>query len=201
MYKKLKKAIDKLRDVLSSTTALACGLTMLHFVSIEVALAQELDGSIDPLASEVSSNSVQSAEAFAIESPQFSISVDGETVYGGDDKPKSKATKAPSPEELQQISAQRQADIDLASVDIQVKFDGLDVKPLLNVATSDLRHSYQAGQTIEFMVSSNYPGWIERSEVWIFEKGSEPRSDLYGCLLYTSPSPRDKRQSRMPSSA
>ena len=25
--------------------------------------------------------------------------------------------------------------------------------------------------------------------------------DAYGCLLYTSPSPRDKRQSRMPSSA
>ena len=25
--------------------------------------------------------------------------------------------------------------------------------------------------------------------------------DLYSCLLYTSPSPRDKRQSRMPSSA
>ena len=25
--------------------------------------------------------------------------------------------------------------------------------------------------------------------------------DLGGCLLYTSPSPRDKRQSRMPSSA
>ena len=24
---------------------------------------------------------------------------------------------------------------------------------------------------------------------------------VYGCLLYTSPSPRDKRQSRMPSSA
>ena len=26
-------------------------------------------------------------------------------------------------------------------------------------------------------------------------------SNVYGCLLYTSPSPRDKRQSRMPSSA
>ena len=25
--------------------------------------------------------------------------------------------------------------------------------------------------------------------------------DLYGCLLYTSPSPRDQRGSRMPSSA
>ena len=35
--------------------------------------------------------------------------------------------------------------------------------------------------------------------------GSAPetsgRSRLYACLLYTSPSPRDKRQSRMPSSA
>ena len=27
------------------------------------------------------------------------------------------------------------------------------------------------------------------------------RDDSLGCLLYTSPSPRDKRQSRMPSSA
>ena len=27
------------------------------------------------------------------------------------------------------------------------------------------------------------------------------KSKCYGCLLYTSPSPRDKRQSRMPSSA
>ena len=28
-----------------------------------------------------------------------------------------------------------------------------------------------------------------------------PRVSSYSCLLYTSPSPRDKRQSRMPSSA
>ena len=28
-----------------------------------------------------------------------------------------------------------------------------------------------------------------------------PYAQLYNCLLYTSPSPRDKRQSRMPSSA
>ena len=28
-----------------------------------------------------------------------------------------------------------------------------------------------------------------------------PAEALHGCLLYTSPSPRDKRQSRMPSSA
>ena len=35
-------------------------------------------------------------------------------------------------------------------------------------------------------------------------KGQIPNADfehLYGCLLYTSPSPRDQRGSRMPSSA
>ena len=33
------------------------------------------------------------------------------------------------------------------------------------------------------------------------EKNSFSGDDLRSCLLYTSPSPRDKRQSRMPSSA
>ena len=33
------------------------------------------------------------------------------------------------------------------------------------------------------------------------ESQVQDATDLYGCLLYTSPSPRDKRQSRMPSSA
>ena len=36
--------------------------------------------------------------------------------------------------------------------------------------------------------------------VWI-EKGADLGLKYYTCLLYTSPSPRDKRQSRMPSSA
>ena len=33
------------------------------------------------------------------------------------------------------------------------------------------------------------------------EKIKSEIDDIKGCLLYTSPSPRDKRQSRMPSSA
>ena len=45
---------------------------------------------------------------------------------------------------------------------------------------------------------------MERKEVWR-EKTGAPRTAFaahtYNCLLYTSPSPRDKRQSRMPSSA
>ena len=34
-----------------------------------------------------------------------------------------------------------------------------------------------------------------------FKGGTSIRSESRACLLYTSPSPRDKRQSRMPSSA
>ena len=39
--------------------------------------------------------------------------------------------------------------------------------------------------------SATYPSWVA-------VKGNEGRG---GCLLYTSPSPRDRQKSRMPSSA
>ena len=32
-------------------------------------------------------------------------------------------------------------------------------------------------------------------------RGKKMKSELHGCLLYTSPSPRDRQKSRMPSSA
>ena len=35
----------------------------------------------------------------------------------------------------------------------------------------------------------------------VFFNNKDIRECIYTCLLYTSPSPRDKRQSRMPSSA
>ena len=41
-----------------------------------------------------------------------------------------------------------------------------------------------------------------RSNLWMIDAGGGNHRPLTtGCLLYTSPSPRDKRQSRMPSSA
>ena len=43
------------------------------------------------------------------------------------------------------------------------------------------------------------PGWIGKYKN--FSKGSKDQIWIETCLLYTSPSPRDKRQSRMPSSA
>ena len=42
---------------------------------------------------------------------------------------------------------------------------------------------------------------IQHFAVFTIEEGIELRDAGITCLLYTSPSPRDKRQSRMPSSA
>lgn len=83
----------------------------------------------------------------------FSISVDGERVAGD-------ATSA---------DAARKTDIALGKVDLQVKFDGLDVRPILNVATTDLRASYRAGEPIKFNATTNYPGWISKAELRIFD--------------------------------
>ena len=44
----------------------------------------------------------------------------------------------------------------------------------------------------------NMPSLRDDVDLVIVRENTE---DLYTCLLYTSPSPRDKRQSRMPSSA
>ena len=62
--------------------------------------------------------------------------------------------------------------------------EGADLRP-----TSDL-------------ISRNHCGiFIEKGEVVVEDFGSRNGTFINGCLLYTSPSPRDKRQSRMPSSA
>ena len=45
------------------------------------------------------------------------------------------------------------------------------------------------------------PGNIAECKEFIEKYSGVEGFDIYGCLLYTSPSPRDKRQSRMPSSA
>jgi hypothetical protein len=82
----------------------------------------------------------------------YSISVDGEVVAGS-------KTLA---------DAQRKVDKQLDAVDIQVKFDGLDVKPMLNVSTAPVRQSYQAGETVNFLASMNYSDWVVAGEVRIF---------------------------------
>ena len=57
------------------------------------------------------------------------------------------------------------------------------------------------------IIGSGYGGSVLSSKlagkasVCLLERGKEWAPGTFGCLLYTSPSPRDKRQSRMPSSA
>ena len=56
-------------------------------------------------------------------------------------------------------------------------------------------------KAIEVSDGTNYLSYNNDGITYDFS-GSNTHSGVFdGCLLYTSPSPRDKRQSRMPSSA
>ena len=55
----------------------------------------------------------------------------------------------------------------------------------------------QSGDKFEVVVAPE-EGYGQRNEALV---QTVPRSMFQGCLLYTSPSPRDQRGSRMPSSA
>jgi hypothetical protein len=87
----------------------------------------------------------------------YSISVDGEPLVGHS-KP---------------VDPQGKTDLALEDADIQVKFDGLDTKPILNVSTIPPRASYRAGEKVNFLASWNYPAWIDQADIRIFEQGTE----------------------------
>jgi hypothetical protein len=81
----------------------------------------------------------------------FSLSVDGEVVAG----------------QGSVVDAQRTTDVALSDADIQVKFDGLDVRPMLNVSTVPATQNYVAGEVLEFQASLNYAAWISRADIII----------------------------------
>ena len=62
-------------------------------------------------------------------------------------------------------------------------------------------------KTLSYLVAATAfsfgaPAFAADSELVVFDWGGyEDEMFFQDCLLYTSPSPRDKRQSRMPSSA
>ena len=84
----------------------------------------------------------------------FSISIEDKTIAG-----------APAPRD-----PQRRADVAASAIDVDVRYDGLNIRPLLNVATSDLRGTFQAGEKVTFRTSANYPAWITRSEIRIIDR-------------------------------
>ena len=83
----------------------------------------------------------------------FSISVDGKAIAG--------AAPPSNPDRANDISAAR------ARVDI--RYDGLDTRRMLNVSTDDLRSTYRAGDHLMFRTSSNYPAFVARSELRIID--------------------------------
>ena len=71
-------------------------------------------------------------------------------------------------------------------------------------------HYTMGGLWVDYQLMSSIPGLFVLGEANYSEHGAnrlgasalmQGLADGYFCLLYTSPSPRDKRQSRMPSSA
>ncbi|MTI18971.1 TonB-dependent receptor [Rhodobacteraceae bacterium RKSG542] len=60
---------------------------------------------------------------------------------------------------------------------IDIRYDGLKPTRILNVSTSDLRSAYQAGETLTFRASSNYPAYIDKAEVRVIDlSGSYPKT-------------------------
>ena len=99
----------------------------------------------------------------------FSISIDNERVAG--------AVPPRVPE--------RRADIKAEAANVDVRFDGLDTRRLLNVSTDDLRSGYRAGEQITFRASSNYPAYISRAEVRILDRSTRGKPVV--AILPTQP--------------
>lgn len=97
----------------------------------------------------------------------ISISVDGETIVG-----------TPSRDDVN-----RQTDIDLAAVDIQVKFDGLNVERSLSVSTYPEKRVHMLGAPILFQGNWNYAKWIARAEVRIYSASSIRKNPAFDTPL------------------
>ena len=166
------KALNKLNNTsqkLRLTTAIAIVLGVsVQFATVEFGHAN--GGSAEQYGEDFSA---------LTDGPGFSISVDGDPVAGGGSKGSLPAKTKPD--------RQRAQDVALEAVDIQVKFDGLGVEPRLNVITSDQKRVYAPGASIEFVQFTNYPRFIDRSEVLIYALGDEPRAGLQGGFTSASP--------------
>ena len=72
----------------------------------------------------------------------------------------------------------------------------------LCASTRELRFETASGKNLDYAPGQFYRFSFEDNE-GLFQRSYSLGNldDLYGCLLYTSPSPRDVEESRMPSSA
>ncbi|MGP1664389.1 MAG: OmpA family protein, partial [Rhodanobacter sp.] len=67
---------------------------------------------------------------------------------------------------------QRCVDVALASDQLQVRYDPMELNPALNAWTGN---GAERSQPVQFRSWSNYAGWIKHAEIRIFAKGSNPQ--------------------------
>jgi hypothetical protein len=108
-------------------------------------------------------NTEQDDRSGAPGSSGFSISIDGKAIAG---------SRPVSPQAPVTADKERIEDLALEAADIAVTFDGLDARPVLNVATSNLRRAYRSGDTVRFVTSSNYSDFIDHAEIRIVQGGA-----------------------------
>lgn len=65
----------------------------------------------------------------------------------------------------------RRTDIALANADIQIQYNGLTATPRLNLELADAPR-YGAGAPVQIRTETNYPAFIERSEIRIFDQAA-----------------------------
>lgn len=85
----------------------------------------------------------------------FSISVDQTTIAG-----------APA-----MVAPTHRSDLLANAMNVDIRYDGLDTRRMLNVFTRDMRTAYAVGEVVQFRASSNYPAFISRSELRIIDLG------------------------------
>lgn len=100
----------------------------------------------------------------------FVFSIDGETVAG-------------DPQLEDRI---RRTDIQLAQANVQVTFDGIDPTPRLNVEIANGRRSYGAGDTVRLRSETNYPAFIERGEMRLFDRNAAGGTRLIATVPVTA---------------
>ena len=67
---------------------------------------------------------------------------------------------------------QRMADLALADMNFDIRVDRSELRPELNVYTTDLRSQFQIGETVGFTIQSNYPDFITRAELALTRVGA-----------------------------
>lgn len=78
--------------------------------------------------------------------------------------------------------AARHADAGLAATGIRLTFDGLGVTPILNVSTVPPRIGFAPGESVRFATELNYPAFVSKRELRIFDADAGPAAQPWKVL-------------------